>query len=258
MLLNTSTSSGHSVGNQFDQVGRYFMETVVARVVLQLDYDALANNGKAFATYKGPPIDARVWDFSRPKNNELSGYVLGVAGYLHKSIGPVQHAIASKGLGLAHKPKVRQSFGQRLELFGIAEQEPQAINRVSLSDALDEDQIPRVNIHCEYSKRDNATIKEMHNKLRDWAEATPHVQIKNQSDTQLRSSATHVGGSCRMGDDPQTSVVDSFGKVHGSSNCYIADASVLVTQGAGDSPSLTIQALALRTADKLADELALG
>jgi len=58
-----------------------------------------------------------------------------------------------------------------------------------------------------------------------------------------------------MGNNPNTSVVDSFGKVHGQRNCYITDASVLPTQGAGDSPSLTIQALALRTADKIAVEL---
>ncbi len=48
------------------------------------------------------------------------------------------------------------------------------------------------------------------------------------------------------------SVVDPCGQVHGTDNLYIADASVLVTQGAGDSPSLTIQALALRTAANIA------
>jgi choline dehydrogenase-like flavoprotein len=58
-----------------------------------------------------------------------------------------------------------------------------------------------------------------------------------------------------MGNDPNQSVVDAYGKVHESRNCYITDASVLPTQGAGDSPSLTIQALALRTAEKIAADL---
>ncbi len=55
-----------------------------------------------------------------------------------------------------------------------------------------------------------------------------------------------------MGHDPRHSVVDAFGAVHGVPNLVVADASVLVTQGAGDSPSLTIQALALRAAEALA------
>ena len=56
-----------------------------------------------------------------------------------------------------------------------------------------------------------------------------------------------------MGNDPARSVVDSHGRVHGVPNLVIADASVLVTEGAGDSPSLTIQALALRSAEALAE-----
>jgi len=42
--------------------------------------------------------------------------------------------------------------------------------------------------------------------------------------------------------------VDAHGRAHGIPNLFIADASALVSQGAGDSPSLTIQALALRSA----------
>ena len=54
-----------------------------------------------------------------------------------------------------------------------------------------------------------------------------------------------------MGNDPEQSVVDAYGKVHGVKNLYVADASILPGQGMGDSPSLTIQALALRIADKM-------
>jgi len=72
------------------------------------------------------------------------------------------------------------------------------------------------------------------------------------------SAATHVAGTCRMGRDPERSVVDALGAVHGHPNLVIADASTLVTQGAGDSPSLTIQALALRAAEALGDRARRG
>jgi choline dehydrogenase-like flavoprotein len=55
---------------------------------------------------------------------------------------------------------------------------------------------------------------------------------------------------CRMGDDPQTSVVDAWCKVHSHDNLFIADGSVHVTNG-GFNPVLTIMALAWRTADNI-------
>ena len=58
-----------------------------------------------------------------------------------------------------------------------------------------------------------------------------------------------------MGNDPKKSVVDRYGRLHGQHDVYITDGSVLPTQGAGDSPSLTIQALALRTAERIVSDL---
>lgn len=60
----------------------------------------------------------------------------------------------------------------------------------------------------------------------------------------------HPCGTCRAGDNPQTSVVDANCKAHGLDNLYIADASFMPTSG-GTNPSLTIAANALRVADKI-------
>src|SRR5205814_1393435 len=64
--------------------------------------------------------------------------------------------------------------------------------------------------------------------------------------------ATHVFGSCRMGDNPASAVVDAFGRSHRWRNLWIADASVFPSSGGGEAPSLTIHALALRTAERIA------
>jgi len=58
-------------------------------------------------------------------------------------------------------------------------------------------------------------------------------------------------GTARMGDDPDTSVVDAFGRVHDFDNLYVADGSVFVSSG-GFNPTLTIMALSLRMARHLA------
>lgn len=64
-------------------------------------------------------------------------------------------------------------------------------------------------------------------------------------------SATHVFGTCRMGNDSLVSVVDPHCRSHEHSNLYITDASVFPSSGGGESPSLTIHALAVRAADAI-------
>ena len=57
--------------------------------------------------------------------------------------------------------------------------------------------------------------------------------------------------------DPETSVVDGFGRMHELDNVHIADGSVFTTSG-GFNPTLTIMALAWRAADRVLDEMRKG
>ena len=61
----------------------------------------------------------------------------------------------------------------------------------------------------------------------------------------------HMMGTTRMGNNPDTSVTDAQGRVHGVENLYVAGSS-LFPAAAAANPTLTIVALALRIADHLA------
>ena len=63
----------------------------------------------------------------------------------------------------------------------------------------------------------------------------------------------HLVGAARMGNDPETSVVDQFGRTHDIANLFICDGSIMPTQGSAN-PGLTIMALAARMADYLIAE----
>jgi len=60
----------------------------------------------------------------------------------------------------------------------------------------------------------------------------------------------HLLGTCRMGDDPSTSVVDRYHRSHDVPNLFICDGSSLVTSGRGQ-PTMTIQALAFRAGEHI-------
>jgi choline dehydrogenase-like flavoprotein len=62
----------------------------------------------------------------------------------------------------------------------------------------------------------------------------------------------HLLGTCRMGDDPKTSVVDRYHRAHDVPNLFLVDGSSLVT--ACCQPTCTIQTLAYRAADHLGEE----
>ena len=63
--------------------------------------------------------------------------------------------------------------------------------------------------------------------------------------------AAHAMGTCRMGDDPRTSVVNAYGQAHDVPNLFVCDTSVFVT-GSGVNPTLTALAIASRSADRVA------
>jgi len=62
-------------------------------------------------------------------------------------------------------------------------------------------------------------------------------------------------GTARMGTDPDTSVVNDWGRCHDVRNLFIIDGSIFVT-GAGVNPTCTIQALALYIGDMIKRNLA--
>lgn len=64
------------------------------------------------------------------------------------------------------------------------------------------------------------------------------------------SFAFHLLGTCRMGKDARTSVINSDHRTHDVPNLFLCDGSSFVTSGRGQ-PTMTIMALAFRAADRI-------
>ena len=67
---------------------------------------------------------------------------------------------------------------------------------------------------------------------------------------QEQQFGVHLLGTCRMGNDPQTSVINRDHRTHDVPNLFLCDGSSFVTSGRGQ-PTMTIQALAFRAADRI-------
>ena len=76
------------------------------------------------------------------------------------------------------------------------------------------------------------------------------AKTKWSSPVQEQQFAVHLLGTCRMGNDPKTSVINADHRTHDVKNLFLCDGSSLVTSGRGQ-PTMTIQALAYRAADRI-------
>jgi choline dehydrogenase-like flavoprotein len=76
------------------------------------------------------------------------------------------------------------------------------------------------------------------------------AKTKWQVPVQEQQFAVHLLGTCRMGNDPKTSVINRDHRTHDVRNLFLCDGSSLVTSGRGQ-PTMTIQALAFRAADRI-------
>jgi choline dehydrogenase-like flavoprotein len=128
---------------------------------------------------------------------------------------------------------------------------PDERNAVVLDDTLtDGDGIPAPKVHYRISENTRKILRFTIDRLEEVHQASGAARtfpVELWVD-----QPGHLLGTARMGDDPSSSVVDSFGRSHDVSNLLIADGSIFVTSGSAN-PTCTIAALALRVAKSIAD-----
>ena len=88
------------------------------------------------------------------------------------------------------------------------------------------------------------------NKMEEWFRTAGAIEVTKTQGGAGPGLTTHAFGGTRMGDNPENNVVDRWGFSHEAPNLGILGASVIGTSGARN-PTLTVQALAWRTAERL-------
>jgi gluconate 2-dehydrogenase alpha chain len=110
---------------------------------------------------------------------------------------------------------------------------------------------PVCRITADYKDNERRIATYVQDKMEHWfREASAIATIRAPIGTM--GVSTHAYGGTRMGDDPETNVVDAYGFSHEVPNLGVLGASVMGTSGARN-PTLTAQALAWRTAERLAE-----
>ncbi len=156
-------------------------------------------------------------------------------------------------------PELKRRIADRMtRMFRISystEQLPDPENRVTLSGRQDPIGLPRPKIVYtvgDYNRRGFRTARLTVQQIFDYLEAE-ETDIRYPEDKRY-SGAGHIMGTCRMGHDPTTSVVNAECRAHDHPNLYVVGSAVFPTGGTAN-PTLTVAALALRAADAVNKQL---
>jgi choline dehydrogenase-like flavoprotein len=158
--------------------------------------------------------------------------------------------------GQEYKQSLREMFTHTAAFVGHTTTLPQSSNNVSLDPTV-RDRWGRPALRTTYRDhpQDVATQQFFQLRAEDLMEAAGATRIWGENGGDYAGDvleSQHLLGTCRMGDDPDSSVVDRFHRAHDVPNLFICDGSSLVTSGRGQ-PTMTIQALAFRAAEHIAD-----
>ena len=237
MLLNsTCRRFPRGIGNGSDQVGRYVMVQGAPQVAGRF--------ADELRMYKAPPPEISSEQFyeTDPTRGFARGFAIQTVGPL--PIDWAEHVLADGHWGPALREYMRD-YCHWYSLGALSELLPQPENRVSVaSDVTDSNGIPVARMdysQCENDRKNIAAAKQTLHEILEAAGAQDVLEIDRYA---------HLVGGCRMGTDPDESVIDSDHRVWGVPNLFLADGSVMPTQGSAN-PALTIMALSSRLAGRL-------
>jgi choline dehydrogenase-like flavoprotein len=236
LLLNsTSRRFPHGLANGSDQVGRYVMVQGATQIAARFPYE--------LRMYKAPPPEISSEQFY--ETDESRGFA---RGFSIQTVGPLpidwaQHVLAEGHWGQAMREYMRD-YNHWTLLGLLCEFLPLPENRVTLASETDRYGMPVANFSYSLCENDKKNVEYGTKVIEDiWESA-------GAQDTLKIDRYAHLVGGCRMGLEPEDSVVDSSHRAWECPNLFVCDGSVFPTEGAAN-PALVIMALADRLAGLL-------
>jgi choline dehydrogenase-like flavoprotein len=204
--------------------------------------------------YKGIVASRIVWDLY--EMDPKLGWVGGGGFDYRFDMPPIQYAFGglppkSPTWGRDFKKLVANNYTRTVQCYGHTSSLPVPTNSISIDPYVkDAWGVPAIRMTYEDHPQDMAMYKYFAQRGEDLLKASGAVQTWQQP-VESQTFSVHLLGTCRMGNDPKTSVVDKYNRAHDVKNLFVVDGSSLVSCGRGQ-PTMTIQALAFRAGENIA------
>jgi choline dehydrogenase-like flavoprotein len=245
LLLNSRCHlHPNGLGNRYDWVGRNLQGHAYAGAVGLMEHDVYDD--------LGPGASIAISDFNHGNKGFVGGAVL-CNEFIRLPINFSSMVPPDvPRWGAAHKEYMRNYYKRSIIVMGPIQEIPVFDARVQVDPVVtDFWGIPVARLSGQRHPQDIVTSKFIAEQAQRWLrEAGATTTWISLPGTGL-SGGQHQAGTCRMGNDPKTSVVNAQCRVHDVENLFVVDGSVHVTNG-GFNPVLTILAIAYRAGDFIA------
>jgi choline dehydrogenase-like flavoprotein len=252
LLMSATAKLPNGLANASDQVGRNLMDHPT-----QLSY-ALAND--PMGPYRAPLTTAgieQLRDGAERAHRSAFRIEIGNDGWSWPGLDPVSWSrnLIEQGIwGKSLYGKIAELNLRAVRMAALCEQLPDPNSRVTLSDQVDDLGIPRPALNFVVDDYANQGHLAARGQLSAIFQA---LGVQELTHVDQVKGAGHIMGTYRMGDDPTTSVTDSFGRTWDHPNLWLAGSGLFPTVGTAN-PTLTIAALALRAAPEIDKALGTG
>ncbi|MBI1388925.1 MAG: glucose-methanol-choline oxidoreductase [bacterium] len=247
LLLNSKSKLfPEGLGNRSDWVGRNLQGHSYCGAMGLFDEDVYDD--------LGPGAQIAICDYNHGNPGMKTGAMLA-----NEFIRlPIQFAesnyVGVKRWGIDHKNYMRTMFRRTIRVMGPVQEIPVFDARVSVDPAVkDFWGIPVARLSGSKHPHCVEVSYYIAERAEAWLKEAGAIQTWRQPSGMGLSGGQHQAGTCRMGDDPATSVVNRNGQIHDCDNVFVADGSLHVTNG-GFNPVLTILANAYRISDYITRE----
>ena len=251
LLLSKSARFPDGLANSSGVVGKYLMSGNFGGATGLFEHP--------LNEFKGCVTGSAILDYvnTDPKRGFYGGGRMTARGQQ----SPIQYGLGgphdAPSWGAGYKKALKEEANRKLTIAIFITQLPLETNRVDLdSDVKDAWGLPAMRITMTSHPDDFKSMEFFRQKSAEILQAAGATTVWSQPVTDSRGGA-HSRGTCRMGNDPRTSVVDRWHRAHDVPNLFIVDGSSMVT-GGRNHPTMTIQALAFRAAEHLVSEAKSG
>lgn len=251
LLLNSATKEFPTgLGNRNDWVGRNLQGHAYTGASALVDFDVYDE--------AGPGSGVAFMDFNHGTPGLHGGGMLATEFISLPYAFTGKHPPGSARWGKAHKDFQRAYYKRMIRCMGPVQEMPVFDARVRVDPVVkDHWGIPVVRLSGNRHPHDVEIAKFLCEKAKLLLEAAGGKNAWTFGPGTGLSGGQHQAGTCRMGNDPATSVTDRYGRIHDLPNVFVADGSLNVSNG-GFNPALTIMALGYWVGEHIVKEWAGG
>ena len=247
ILLNSGLANSSGV------LGRYLFDQFYGGTAIALIPDAVGRARKESARPGfGGGIIAPFRNVTTREKTFIRRYVVN----LNVGANPTPDLLATYGADL--ETKMADYTGAICQGGMMGEVLPRQENHVRINkEVSDIYGIPVLHVSAAYTDNERNMHQDAQDSMAELFQAAGFQLLTKNPNHREPGQSVHELGTCRMGDNPKTSVLNKWNQSHDIPNLLVVDGSAFVT-GGWQNPTLTISAISMRAADHLAELMRRG